>query len=238
MKNIIIAGATGSLGKYFVKEYLNLGFFVISISRKKLKIKNKRFLNYNLELSNKTETENFYKSIIKKKKNISFILSCVGKSNYNKDKNVWHKSINDNLISNINLVEEYVNIYKNYSSNTKIILISSIAGIKAIKAPISYSISKNALNFYCKLKAKKLSSKNILINSISPGNILMKENVWDKKIKVNKKKVLKYIKLNVPLNNFCKPEHIKKLCDYIFSDSGNFITGSNFIIDGGQTANV
>ena len=48
---------------------------------------------------------------------------------------------------------------------------------------------------------------------------------------------MKYIKKNVPLNDFCKPEQIKDLCDYLLSNSGDFITGSNFIIDGGQVVN-
>ena len=52
-----------------------------------------------------------------------------------------------------------------------------------------------------------------------------------------KKGTLKYIKKNVPLNDFCKPEQIKDLCDYLLSNSGDFITGSNFIIDGGQVVN-
>ena len=77
----------------------------------------------------------------------------------------------------------------------------------------------------------------IKINVISPGNILLDGNVWDKKIKKDKKGTLKYIKKNVPLNDFCKPEQIKDLCDYLLSNSGDFITGSNFIIDGGQVAN-
>mgnify|MGYP001403287215 CR=1 FL=1 len=171
---------------------------------------------------------------MKKITKVDFILSCVGKSSFNNGEN-WNKSIKDNLLSNIYLVEEYVKIYNKFSKNTKIVLISSIAGIRAIKAPISYSIAKNALNYFCKLQAKNLSKRKILINTISPGNILIPGNIWDKKLKSNKFKTLSYINSNVPLKNFCKPNQIKELCDYFFSESGNFITGSNFVIDGGQT---
>ena len=64
----------------------------------------------------------------------------------------------------------------------------------------------------------------------------MDNNVWGKKIKKNKKDTMKFIKHSVPLNKFCKPDDIKKLCDYLFSEAGNFFTGSNFVIDGGQTS--
>ena len=36
----------------------------------------------------------------------------MGKSKFKKKEN-WNQSIKDNLISNINLVEEFVNVYKN-----------------------------------------------------------------------------------------------------------------------------
>ena len=120
---------------------------------------------------------------------------------------------------------------------TKIIVISSIAGIKAIPAPISYSVSKNALIYYCKLKSLELARLKININCISPGNILMQGNVWEKKILADRKKTLAYISKKVPLKNFCLPDHIKGACDLMMSNAGNFITGENLIIDGGQTIN-
>ena len=57
-------------------------------------------------------------------------------------------------------------------------MISSIAAIKIIDAPIEYSISKSALNHYCQIKAKELSKFKIRLNIISPGNILNKDNNW------------------------------------------------------------
>ena len=85
------------------------------------------------------------------------------------------------------------------------------------------------------MKAKDLAKYNININILLPGNILMKNNNWSKKLKANKTKVKKYIKENVPLNAFCRPQQIAEMCDYLFSVSGNNITGSKFVIDGGES---
>ena len=43
------------------------------------------------------------------------------------------------------------------------------------------------------------------------------------------------IPYNVPLNKFCRPQQIADICDYLFSSSGDNITGSEFTIDGGET---
>ena len=83
--------------------------------------------------------------------------------------------------------------------------------------------------------AKKLSKYKILINVISPGNILMTNNNWGIKILNNKKNVKSYVKKNVPLNDFCKPDQILSLIQYLLNENGNFVTGSNFIVDGGQS---
>ena len=63
----------------------------------------------------------------------------------------------------------------------------------------------------------------------------MRNNNWDKKMKKNKKKIKKYIKDNVPINKFCNPKQIAEICDYLFGKSGDNITGSKFVIDGGES---
>ena len=101
-------------------------------------------------------------------------------------------------------------------------------------APTEYSVSKSALNHYCQIKAKELSKFKIKLNIISPGNIMNKNNNWYLKKKVNSKKVKSYIKKNVPLNSFCKPDQLLALCKLLISDEGNFFQGSNIVMDGGQ----
>ena len=141
-------------------------------------------------------------------------------------------SFKSNLLTISNTVESYQKIYKNKS--TKIIVISSIAGIKIMEAPIEYSISKSALNHYCQIKAKELSKFKIKLNIISPGNILNKNNNWYLKRKTNNNKIKNYIKKNVPLNSFCKPDQILAVCKLLISNDGNFFQGSNIVMDGGQ----
>ena len=80
-----------------------------------------------------------------------------------------------------------------------------------------------------------MAKYNINLNIISPGNILQRKNVWDKKMKKNNLSIKKYIKKNVPLNTFCNTKQIYDLCVYLLSSSGDNITGSKFVIDGGQS---
>lgn len=234
-KNIIITGSSGILGKYLVNQFKKENN-IISISKNK-EIK-AGITNLNCNLSNDIEVDSTFDLIKKKFKKIDLIILCAGKSkkNYKKIENLrsWKNSFENNFFSTTNVLESYLKIYK--YAKTKIIVISSIAGSKILEgAPITYSVAKNALNFYVKFKSKELAKYKICINTISPGNILMKGNNWYLNKKNNKKKVMNYIKKNVPLNNFCKPENIFLLCKFLMDDKNESTTGSDFIIDSGQS---
>jgi len=85
------------------------------------------------------------------------------------------------------------------------------------------------------LISKELANKKITINGIVPGNIIFEGSTWDSKIKNNPIKIRKYIKNNVPINSFGTPNDIFEVCKMISENKSNFITGSLFKIDGGQT---
>jgi len=235
-KNIIISGASGYLGRYLASYYTKNKFNVINISQKKPTKILKNEYYYSCDLSSNNHSKLVFLDIKKKFKKIYGIISCAGNSsdfkNYFDISKKFDLSIKNNLIVFINLLNQYL---INFSyKKTKIIAISSIAGVKISKAPIFYSVAKSALNFYCKAEAKRLAKYKINLNIISPGNIFMKNNLWGKKIKNNKKITLSYIKNNVPLNSFCLPSQVLAMCNYLLSSGANFVTGSNFVIDGGE----
>ena len=233
MKNYIICSASKNLGMYLSKRFetnnkvfkfgrsLNNGNYSYSCD----------FLNYNSIFQK-------LKKIKITTKNIDGIIYCIGESKkyYAKrdDLSFWRQSFDSNLYTFINFLNAYVEVFKKKKINTKIIVISSIAGNKIIKAPITYSVAKCALNFYSKIKAKELINLGIQINTISLGNVYQKNNNWGKKLKKNKKKVENYIQKNVSTNKFCNPEEVFNLCNVIFNNDLNLL-GSNIVLDGGQS---
>jgi 3-oxoacyl-[acyl-carrier protein] reductase len=236
-QNIVVSGASKNLGKFIAEQFAKEGHNIFSISRSTLTKSYKHIYNIKCNLLKINQVNSSLKKIKKKFKKIDAIILCAGdskkyyqKNEQNKD---WERSFENNFYVCTNLIESYLKIF-NYHK-TKIIIFSSIAGIKVTNAPITYSVAKAGLNFYAKYKAKELSEYNINLNVISPGNIIMKNNNWGKKLINNKKRILNYIRQNVPLNTFCRPEELFNLCKYLLTENNSAITGSNFIIDGGET---
>jgi 3-oxoacyl-[acyl-carrier protein] reductase len=235
-KNILVSGASRNLGKFIAEQFAKDGHNVFAISRS-VSRSYKNIYNIKCDLLKINQVNLSLKRIKNKFKKIDTIILCAGDSKKyyvkNEKNEDWIRSFSNNFYVCTNLIESYLKIF-NYNK-TKIIIFSSIAGIKVTKAPITYSVAKAALNFYAKYKAKELSNYNINLNVISPGNIIMKNNNWEKKLINNKKNVLNYIRQNVPLNTFCSPEEIFNLCKHFSTENNSAITGSNFIIDGGET---
>jgi len=234
-KVILICGASKNLGKFLAEKFSEKSNVVLKISRS-LKTDIKKNI-YQCDLSLYSETSKIMKIIKNKYKVIDAIIYCAGSSSFFVNKiniiDIFLHSFKNNFFSFVSLIDNYLKTYQNKKTN--IIAISSIAGVKPVEAPIEYSVSKAALNFYCKIISKQLVQHGIKLNVISPGNILMRNNNWAKKIKINKKKVMNYIFKNVPVRKFISPEEIYEICKMlIIKDKLNFF-GSNLIIDGGQT---
>jgi len=231
MKKILIIGASKNLGSYLVKKFSkNSKVIKLSNTLKTNKTKN----IYNCNLLSFHELKITMLKIKKKYGELDGIIFTTGKSNFDKklnSQNRFTESLNINFITFVNFIDVYLKYYK---SKTNIIAISSIAGVKNIGAPDEYSVAKNALNFYCKILAKSLVKRKIVINTISPGNIMQKGNLWDKKLKASKYKTLKYIKDNVPSNNFVNPQDIYNFCNQIIFFNKSNLVGQNLVIDGGQ----
>jgi NAD(P)-dependent dehydrogenase (short-subunit alcohol dehydrogenase family) len=235
-RTVLITGSSRNLGFYLAEKF-SVSNEVIAISRS---VKKNNFaFNYKCDLSSYKSTKKLLLMVKKKFKKIDLIICCAGNSKFVKNKDFlssedWINSFKSNFLTTSNVIDSYLKIF---NIKTKIVVISSIAGNTIMEAPISYSVCKAALNFYCQYKAKLLATKKIKLNIISPGNIFQKNNTWDKKSRMNPGKVKNYIKKTVPLNVFVNPEQIYEMCEYLFSKNGDFITGSNFTIDAGQSVN-
>ena len=91
-------------------------------------------------------------SDMSKIQSVDAIIICAGKSSKSADKlndKKFISSFKSNFLSVSNTIESYQKVYNN--KPTKIIVISSIAALKVINAPVEYSVSKSALNHYCKI---------------------------------------------------------------------------------------
>ena len=150
---------------------------------------------------------------------------------------IWQKCMEKNFFTSVILSRECLKVMTPARSGN-IIFISSIAGCEVISAPVPYAAAKSALLSYMKYTAHLVGGEGIRMNAISPGNILFDGGTWSKKLKEDPELVNTYINENVPSHKFGTPDDVARLACFLASDQSSFVTGANFIIDGGQMRRV
>ena len=240
-KTVFISASSSGIGYHLAKKYKSIGYNLIingtNITKLKKASKKLECDHYLGDLTNKKNIQILIKKLKKKYNYIDVLICNLGNSNFDKNHKDLEHAFRYNFYSTSLLVENSKNILKN--SKSKIICISSICGLESIEgAPMGYSIAKSALNFYIKLISRDLAKNKITINGIVPGNIYFKGSTWDIKMQQNPKKIKSYIKKNVPINSFGSIDEIFEICKMLSENKTNFITGSLFKLDGGQSKTV
>jgi 3-oxoacyl-[acyl-carrier protein] reductase len=146
----------------------------------------------------------------------------------------WSRVMDLNLFAATNMIEAAQPIMRRGSGDRAIICVSSICGLAALGAPVTYSAAKAALNATVRGLARPLALEGIRINAVAPGNIVFDGGTWSRKIAENKSAVDEMLAREVSLRRLGTPEEVADVTTFLASPRSAFITGTVIVADGGQ----
>lgn len=120
---------------------------------------------------------------------------------------------------------------KKISDGASLVFMASVAGIAGQAAQSIYAASKGGLMAYMRVLALELGPRGIRANCILPGMVetpLIHRGIYDDEMM--KADMAKY-----PLRRYGQPEEVAHLAAFLLSDAAAWISGSNYVIDGGFT---
>jgi NAD(P)-dependent dehydrogenase (short-subunit alcohol dehydrogenase family) len=150
----------------------------------------------------------------------------------------WQRQFDINLKS-VMLGSKYAMPHLRAAAPASIINISSIAGLAAGVGMGAYNATKAAVWMYTKTLALEAAKKdwNVRCNSVHP--VFIKTPILDPFVAMaggDEATAHQKLARGIPLKRIGEPDDVAYLVIYLASDESKFVTGSEFKIDGGMTA--
>ena len=244
-KVIIVTGASSGIGAQCAIDCSKMGAKVVLVARNEERLKQtleqceepSRHMILPLDLSSSEGLKEAVKDVVAKVGKINGVVNCAGMSSVTPLKLVTDELLDQffrtNVYSAINLSKEVTRV-GNYDKEggCSIILFASIMGLCGEKCKTMYSATKGALIAAARSMACEMAKNKVRVNVVSPGAI--------------------ETPINANLPHMADPELRKELedkhllglgecsdianaCIYLLSDAAKWVTGQNFIVDGGYT---
>ncbi|MDT0677453.1 SDR family NAD(P)-dependent oxidoreductase [Autumnicola musiva] len=249
-KTVLITGGYGYLGKAVTESllYHEATVFVLGRSNKKFEETfnespyiNKTLFFENCDVSDSKSIRTAFNNI-NDKSSIDILINNAfyskGQSPEEMSDEDWNTGIDGTLNSVFRCIREVIPYLKGKSSG-KIINVSSMYGMVAPEFnvykdfpqflnPPHYGAAKAGVIQLTRYYASHLGSANITVNAVTPGP-------FPSGPVQEEKGFVEELEKKTCLNRIGKPEDLGGAFVFLASDTSNFMTGQNLVIDGGWT---
>ena len=233
-KVAIVTGGTNGIGYGVATQLHDEGnvVYVFGVTdRTDEELQSEKFANFNymkVDVSDNNQVKKAFKCIYEKEGKIDILVNSAGITNDKKIGFMTEKAWRDVIEVNLNGTFWTIKQASKFMLKNKdgvIVNLSSVVSHKTVVGQINYSSSKAAIEALTRTAALELSSYNIRVNSVSPGYIetgmLSSLSEVDNVIE------------NIPLKRLGNVQEVSELICFLISDRAKYITGQNFVIDGG-----
>ena len=248
-KKAIVTGGSRGIGEGIVKRLYNEGAeIIIADIREELAENLIKDLDYNqisffqADLSQEEEIKKLMDYTKTKWGSLDFLINNAGiEDGYtlaDQTYEAYRKTMKVNMDAPF-LCSKYALSLLEKSQTARIVMITSIQGVRGYKGNISYNTAKGGLINMTRVLAVELAEKNILVNSVAPGFIntplsVMKDGNLEWDTDWFNDVYLKYEKL--PMGRYGNPDDIAGAVYFFCSEDSKYVTGQTLLVDGGVSS--
>lgn len=251
-KIALVTGGTKGIGKAIADRLLEAGANVIVTARNHPEENNLKHPFIRADLTIAIETDKVVKEINEKFGTIDILVNNMGGSTSPSggfgalSDEHWENDLQLNLQSSVR-IDRAVLPQMVAKKRGVIIHISSLTGtIPVYESLGAYAVAKAAIINYSKSLSKEFSPKGIRVATVSPG--MVKTDTMDAYLKSLADKSglsIEEVTTNlmkdlggIPMGRMAFPEEIAELVGFLVSPRASYITGVNYIIDGGTNPSL
>lgn len=236
-KTILVTGASSNIGRQIAVKCSEMGARVIATARNEERLKETLAKMagecHQLIASDLSDAEQI-PTLVEQLPELDGIVMCAAVFRTTPIRNNRRKYTEEifktNTFANIDLVQLILK-NKKIKDGGSILFISSVAAYRPYAGNALYSATKGAINSFCQVLAIEQGSKKIRANCVSPG--IIKSDMAPIDWAVTQEELDKE-EARFPLG-FGHTEDIAYAAVYMMSDASKWVTGTNMIVDGGQS---
>ena len=241
-KNDLMTGASKGIGRAIsielAKQGVNVAINYNKSKKEAEEISNELMNAYNVksimlkgDVSDKNDCSSIVEESINAFGNLDILVNNAGIIDDNllirMSDNAWDKVLRTNLDSIFYCTKPAIkSMLKNKWG--RILNIGSVVGIRGNIGQANYSSSKAGMMGFTKSLAKEVATRNITVNTITPGYI--NTETVDVLKQEQKDTIIKWI----PQGHFGEVEDIAYLASFLCSEKAKYITGQIISVDGGM----
>jgi NAD(P)-dependent dehydrogenase (short-subunit alcohol dehydrogenase family) len=250
-KRILVTGGTKGIGEAIVNRLLRGGGSVLATARTIAAGGNaKQFIQ--ADVSTRAGADHVIKTTIDRLGGLDILINSVGGSSapgggaLALTDDIWQREFELNLFSAVRLDRGFLPGMLKQRSGV-IIHVSSIQRTLPLhEATLGYAAAKAALTNYSKGLSKEVSTRGIRVNSVAPGfteteaatQLIERLAAQAGTDTTAARQNLMNSLGGIPLGRPNRPEEVAELVAFIASDRASSITGSEYVIDGGNIPTI
>lgn len=251
-KIALVTGGTKGTGKAIAERLLNAGAIVAITARNAPEEPNDQLHFISADLSKPSGTQKVVSEVFEKFGRLDILVNNMGGSETQgggfavlTDQS-WEETIQSNLLTPVRLDRGFLPQMIKRKSGV-IIHIASIQGkLPLYDSTLPYAAAKAGLINYSKGLSKEVSPKGIRVLTVSPGWIMttsatrMTERIAESSnttIEQATQSIMDALG-GIPIGRPAHPEDVAKLVGFLVSPRANYLTGTEFRIDGGTIPTI
>lgn len=251
-KVALVTGGTKGIGRAIANRLLHAGATVIITARNKPEIKNGKLQFIKADLSDADDAQKVINEVLSTYGGLDILVNNVGASdtpaggfNVLTDED-WERIIKTNLLAPVRLDRGFLpQMLKR--KNGVIIHIASIQGkLPLYDSTLPYAAAKAGLINYSKSLSNEVSPKGIRVLTVSPGWVKTPATAdWLKLLATSSNTTTEAAQQSVmdalggiPFGRPALPEEVAELVGFLVSPRANYLTGTQYIIDGGTIPTI